>query len=107
MNDVDLIEDQEPEDICNLKRMPKRILTEENLVAVLSHETEKLNLENHYWLSTRLISKIGMMAPNLKELSLRRMSEITNLAFSEIFRCLINLETVDLSDCRGLHPSAL
>jgi hypothetical protein len=107
LNDIDLIEDKEPEAISNLKRMPKRILTEENLVAVLSSETEKLNLENHYWLSLALISKIGMMAPNLKELSLRRMGNITNLAFSDIFRCLVNLETVDLSDCLGLNSSAL
>lgn len=60
-------------------------MTEENLVAVLSHETEKLNLENHYWLSIKFISKIGMMAPNLQELSLRRMSNITNLAFADMF----------------------
>lgn len=73
----------------------------------MSSETQKLNLENHYWLSVALMGKIGMMAPNLKELSLRRMGNVTNLAFSDIFRCLANLETVDLSDCLGLNSSAL
>jgi hypothetical protein len=73
LNDVELIEDKEPEEIVNLKRLPSRILTEENLVRILSVETEKLNLENHYWLSSKFLAKLGMIAPNLTDLSLRRM----------------------------------
>ena len=36
LDDVDLIEDKEPEEICNLKRFSSKILTEENLVRILS-----------------------------------------------------------------------
>ena len=50
------------------------ILTEENLRAILNDETERLNLENHYWIKNTFIEKIGRMATNLQELSLRRMT---------------------------------
>ena len=63
----------EPEEIKNLKRMPIQVFTEENLVKVLTDETEKVNLENHYWLSNNTLSKIGALAPNLITLSVRRM----------------------------------
>lgn len=107
LNDVDLIEDKEPEEITNLKRLPSKILTEENLVRILSTETEKLNLENHYWLGAKFLAKLGMIAPNLLELSLRRMSNITNMAFAEIFKPMKSLVTADFSDCTGLHSSAV
>jgi len=42
----------EPEELMNLKRLPNKIMTEENLIKVLNKETVKLNLENHYWLSS-------------------------------------------------------
>jgi hypothetical protein len=54
------------------------VLTEENLKEYISGETAKINLENHYWISNSFISKLGRMAPNLLELSLRRMPQITN-----------------------------
>jgi len=101
------LEDKEPEDLMNIKRLPSKILTEENLVRILSEETQKLNLENHYWLSSNLLGKLGTMAPNLTELSLRRMQNISNIAFADIFKSLGNLTTVDLSDCIGLHSTAL
>lgn len=108
LTDVNLIEEQEPEELMNLKRQPLKVMTEENLVRVLTEETERLNLENHYWLSTTFLGKLGMMAPNITELSLRRMSNnITNVAFAEMFKCMKFLEIVDLSDCTGLHSSAL
>lgn len=53
--------------------MPIQVFTEENLVKVLTDETEKVNLENHYWLSNNTLSKIGALAPNLTTLSVRRM----------------------------------
>jgi hypothetical protein len=31
-----LIEDKEPEELMNLKRLPNKILTEENLVSILT-----------------------------------------------------------------------
>lgn len=73
LNDVDLIENKEPEEIMNIKRLPSKVLTEENLVRILSEETQRLNLENHYWLSNNFLAKLGTMAPKLTELSLRRM----------------------------------
>ena len=57
------------------------MLTEENLRAYLSKETEKLDLEHAYWLKDVFLDKIGRMAPNLKELSLRRL-KISNRAFT-------------------------
>lgn len=107
LDDVDLIEDKEPEEICNLKRLPSKILTEENLVRILSQETEKLNLENHYWLSSKLLEKLGMMAPNLLELSLRRMNNVSNAGFAEIFKPMKSLVSVDFSDCINLYSSAV
>lgn len=107
LNDIDLLEDKEPEELMNISRLPSKVLTEENLVRILSLETQKLNLENHYWLSSKFLGKLGMMAPNLTELSLRRMPNISNLAFADMFKALTQLVTVDLSDCVALHTTAL
>jgi len=76
-------------------------------VRILSQETEKLNLENHYWLSSKLLEKLGMMAPNLLELSLRRMNNISNAGFAEIFKPMKSLVSVDFSDCTNLYSSAV
>jgi len=81
-------------------------MNEENLKKVLTEESLGLNLENHYWLKSDIISKIGRMAPNLISLSLRRMKFITNPIFAEIFHSLTNLQKVDLSDCDGLLATA-
>ena len=62
---MDLIEDKEPEEMLNIKRLPSKVLTEEALVRILSDETEKLCLENHYWLTSKFVSKLGVMAPNI------------------------------------------
>ena len=59
------------------------MLTEENLRLYLSKETDKLDLEHAYWLKDVFLDKIGRMAPNLKELSLRRL-KISNRAFTDI-----------------------
>jgi len=59
------------------------VLTEENLRLYLSKETDKLDLEHAYWLKDVFLDKIGRMAPNLKELSLRRL-KISNRAFTDI-----------------------
>lgn len=74
---------------------------------ILSQETEKLNLENHYWLSSKLLEKLGMMAPNLLELSLRRMNNISNAGFAEIFKQMKSLVSVDFSACTNLYSSAV
>lgn len=73
-------EEEEFEDIKNLKRLPRTVVTEESLKQYLGPETEKINLEHHYWLKDNFIDKIGRMAPNLKEICLRRL-KISNRAF--------------------------
>jgi hypothetical protein len=48
------------------------------------------------------------MAPNLIELSLRRMKALDNLSFAEIFKNLKgSLMKIDFSDCEGLYDNAL
>jgi len=48
------------------------------------------------------------MAPNLQEFSLRRMKNIDNLTFAEIFRNQAGkLQKIDFCDCDGLYESAL
>jgi F-box and leucine-rich repeat protein 2/20 len=89
-----------------LKRLPQTILTEENLKVYLTGETERLNLEHAYWLKDVFLDKIGRMAPNLRELSLRRL-RISNRAFSELVTQLKRLEIVDLSDCNLIADSGL
>jgi hypothetical protein len=72
----------------------------------LTHETERLNLEHAYWLKDVFLDKIGRMAPNLRELSLRRL-RISNNAFTELVTYLQRLEIVDLSDCMSIGESGL
>ena len=93
--------------MANLKRQPATILTEENLKSLLNGETQKLNLENHYWISNSFISKLSHMAPNLLELSLRRMPQVTNLNFAEAFQLFKSLVRIDFCDCKGMHFTAL
>jgi hypothetical protein len=78
-------ESDDPEEILHLKRQPHTVLTEENMRTILNDETEKLNLEACYWIKPQFITKIGKMAPNLSEISFRRMTHITNPDFAEVF----------------------
>ena len=86
LHDISFEEDEDWEELKNLKRMPKTILNEENLREDLSEETLRLNLENHYWIKNNMLDKIGRMAPNIQVLSLRRMKFISNPVFAEIFK---------------------
>ena len=65
LNDISFEEDDDWEEVKNLKRMPRTILTEEALREYLSDETLRLNLENHYWIKNNMLDKIGRMAPNI------------------------------------------
>ena len=48
------------------------------------------------------------MAPNLYEFGLRRMKQMDNLTFAEIFKHMNGqLLKIDFCDCEGLHDSAL
>jgi hypothetical protein len=77
------------------------VITEETLKEYLGVETERLNLEHHYWIKDNFIEKVGRMAPNLRELSLRRI-KISNRAFAEISLHLKKLERIDVSDCPNI-----
>lgn len=46
------------------------------------------------------------MAPNLKELSLRRL-KISNRAFTEIALHLKKLERIDVSDCPNIQTTGM
>ena len=100
-------ESDDPEELINLKRFQNTIMTEENMKKILSDETEKLDLEACYWISLSFASNIGKFAPNLLELSFRRITHFTNPTFAEIFQHLKKLQVVDLSDCSSLHTTAL
>jgi hypothetical protein len=109
LNDISFEESEEDddfEDIKNLKRLPRTVITEESLKEYLGPETEKINLEHHYWLKDNFIDKIGRMAPNLRELCIRRL-KISNKAFADIVMHLKKLENIDISDCPNIHSSAM
>ena len=65
LNDISFEEDDDWEEIKDLKRMPRTIINEENLKEYLSEDTLRLNLENHYWIKNNMIEKVGRMAPNI------------------------------------------
>lgn len=92
LNDISFSEDSEDdfEDVKALKRQRRTILTEENLKKYLSEETIKLNIEHHYWLKDSFLSKIGKMAPNLQQLSLRRLN-ITDESFGILCNHLLHI----------------
>ena len=89
-----------------MKRLPRTVITEETLKQYLGVETERLNLEHHYWIKDNFIDKIGRMSPNLIELSVRRL-KISNRAFSEIVLHLKKLERIDASDCPNISSTSL
>ncbi len=110
LNDISFEEsesgEEEFEDVKNLKRLPHTVLTEENLKVYLTHETDKLDLEHSYWLKEVFLDKIGRMAPNLREISLRRL-KISDRAFTEIMTHLKKLNIVDISDCVNLNETGV
>jgi len=90
LDDIDFSEDEENdfEDVRNIKRQPRTVLTEENLKSYLGEHTLRLNLEHHYWLKDSFLGKLGRMAPSLQVLSLRRL-KISNERFIELFGSLL------------------
>ena len=82
------------------------VLTEENLKQILNGETTKLNLEHHYWLKDNFLNKLGRLAPNIKELSLRRLN-ISNQSFIDIFRYCFKVERLDVCDCPSIEDSGM
>lgn len=86
LEDIDFSEDEENdfEDVRNIKRQPRSVLTEENLREYLGPHTLRLNLEHHYWLKDSFLGKIGRMSTNIQVLSLRRL-QISNKMFTELW----------------------
>ena len=72
----------------------------------LSEETTKINLEHHYWLKDSFLSRIGKMAPNLKEICIRRVN-ISNASFTELVSDLSQVEKMDMGDCSQVESSGL
>jgi hypothetical protein len=78
----------EEEKVINLNRLPPDYITDESLKSNLDNKCEILRLENCYWLSKDVISKVGRMDINLKELSLRNLS-IDNSTLLNIVRNIL------------------
>ena len=108
MNDIEFESDSEDdfEDVRNIQRQPRTVLTEENLKKYLSSETIKLNIEHHHWLKDNFLGKLGRMAPNLKELSIRRL-KISDNSAKEILINTPQLESLDMSDCINVEKTAI
>lgn len=108
LNDISFedSEDEKPEEELNNKRLPSTVITEESLKKVLGENTVRLNLEHHYWIRNFFLDKIGRMAPNLQELSLRRM-DISNEAFSEMTKNYTLLTSLDISHCPLIEADAV
>ena len=102
LDDISFESDGEPEEIKNLRRLPDTILTEESLKDTLSKSLRSLNLNNHFWIKNNFIDKIGRMAPNLVELSIRGLNVDTQ-TFSELVNHLGLLKIIDISNCRLLE----
>lgn len=75
----------EPENVTHLKRWTPDNITNESIKDFLSSEVKILNIENHYWLSQDVISKIGRLAINLVDLNLRNL-EILNPSLEMILK---------------------
>jgi len=86
-SEVSSDEEDDFEDVACLKRQRRTILTQENLTKYLSHETLRLNLEHHYWLKNTYLAKMSKLAPNLTDLTLKRLN-IDNDSFSELVKRL-------------------
>jgi hypothetical protein len=108
LNDIDFSEESEDdfEDCISIKRQRRTVLTEENMRKYLSEETQKLNLEHHYWLKDSFLSKLGKLAPNLKELSLKRL-HISNESFKDLVHYLTKLEKLDITECPLIEESGM
>lgn len=106
LDDISFESDDEPEEIKNLRRLPENVLTEENLKLCLSTDLKALNLNNHYWLKNNFIDKIGRMAPNLVELSIRGL-KVTTECFSDLVKHMGLLKILDISNCKLIEEHGI
>jgi len=108
LNDISFedSEDEKPEETLKDKRLPLSVITEETLKQQLGETTTRLNLEHHYWIRNIFLDKVGRMAPNLIELSLRRM-DISEYAFAEMTRNYTELKSLDISHCPQIEEPSV
>lgn len=106
LDDIPFESDDEPEEIRNFRRLPETILTEENLKQLLSKDLKALNLNEHFWLKNNFIDKIGRMAPNLVELSIRGL-KVTSEVFIDLVKHMGLLKILDISNCKLLEERAI
>jgi hypothetical protein len=106
LDDISFESDNEPEEIKNYQRLPESVLTEENLKEWLTKSLKALNLNSHYWLKNSFLDKIGRMAPNLVELSIRGLN-ISSQAFIDMVKYMGLLKILDISHCKNLEEKAI
>jgi len=97
---------EEPEEALHFKRLPRSILTEDSLKIALTPTTEKLSLENHVWIRDNFLDKVGRLAPNLRDISLRGL-EISGKSFIEIIKYCNLLKKIDVSQCKLLSEESI
>jgi len=106
LDDISFESDTEPEEIKDHRRMPETVLTEENLKNQLTPTLKALNLDNHSWLHNNFINKIGRMAPNIVELSIRGL-KVSSEAFIDMVKHMGLLKIIDISYCTNLEEKAI
>ena len=106
LDDISFESDNESEEIKNLRRLPETVLTEESLKEWLSKELRRLCLDNHFWIKNNFIDKIGRMAPNLVDLSLRGL-KVDTPTFVEMVKHMGLLKVLDISNCTLLDEQAI
>lgn len=106
LDDISFESDDEPEEIKNLRRLPDTILTEESLKVQLSSSLRCLKLDNHFWIKNNFIDKIGRMAPNLVELSIRGL-KVDSQSFIDMVKHMALIKILDISNCRLLDETAI
>ena len=106
LDDISFESDDEIEEFKNYRRLPETVLTEENLKVSLTPSLKALNINNHYWLKNNFINKIGRMAPNLVELSLRGL-KVTTDAFCDLVKHMGLLKIIDISNCDLLEEESI
>lgn len=106
MDDISFESDSEIEEHKDYKRLPETVLNEENLKTSLTPALKSLNLNSHFWLKSNFINKIGRMAPNLVELSIRTL-KINSETFIDMVKHMGLLKIIDISNCKLLTEEAI
>lgn len=106
LDDISFESDDEPEEIKNFRRLPETVLTEENLKVSLTKDLRALNINDHFWLKNNFIDKIGRMAPNLVELSIRGL-KVTTEVFEELVKHMGLLKILDISNCKLIEERGI